>query len=166
MANLNPTEVEAKIVSIVASPGGPSVITIDAGNGPLIVVTTSTIIQQALVPAILTQAKLSLILVEGSIILDRVYAYEPGPDLVRTLPGNAIVSRIATQRGNLEGDDEHLEAFVKFDGDPKEYAFNVYSPTVQNLLLAAFVKLDPNHRIEITAKKDPNVITAVRLGAP
>lgn len=78
-------------------------------------------------------------------------------------PNEYVVSRIATQR-NRSGDD-HLEVTLAQSGG-SEVAHNVFDPSLQLLLIAAF-ETNWLHRqlsrIHVTFDKEE--IVAVRLGA-
>src|SRR5262249_38294919 len=110
------------------------------------VVSSSLIIQSALLPALLSGAKpVQLDLVPRTNEIRRVQFFALGT--VPILPagsfsGDHIISRIATQRTS-EVTGEHLEVALKKIGGTEETAFNIFDPFLQQILIAAFRSLAP-----------------------
>ncbi|HEX3125699.1 MAG TPA: hypothetical protein VH394_00055, partial [Thermoanaerobaculia bacterium] len=121
------------VKTIGATVGGPSTFLVasEKASKREQVVSSSTLIQNALLPALLFGAKLEqLVLVPGSNVIARVYAFAlvDGPSPI--FYGDYEVTRIATQR-KPSGTDEHLEAFLKKIGEQEEKTYNVYDPLLQ-----------------------------------
>jgi len=101
-------------------------------------VSSSPIIQSALLTALLSGAPVTVQLEENSPDeIQRVEAFKIGNKSKVKFQGEYYVSRIATQRkGNTK--DDHLEVFIKKDGDKFETQKNVFNTLVQQVLVAAF----------------------------
>jgi hypothetical protein len=155
---------KTRVVAITATRGGPSAFAIDSGNRIERVVSSSVLILETLLPALLSGASpVNVELVLDTIVINRVtpFALGNGPEV--PLEGEYTVSRIATQR-KPDGTDEHLEAFLK-KNDPEEKAYNVYDPFLQHILIAAF-GIGRNGTIvpRVDVKFDGDEIVTVTLG--
>jgi hypothetical protein len=160
------------IVAISATLGRPSTFVIAPRNGPdrERVVSSSTLIQKTLLPALLTRAPVQLDLVPDTNVIKRVNLFSLGdyPSTTNRFYGDYTVSRIATQR-NSSGTDEHLEVTLKKIGDNEEFgsAYNVYDPLLQQLLIAAFIWMEnpPGKKpVPIDVQFGDKEITTVTLG--
>jgi hypothetical protein len=132
------SEDETRVVAITATRGGPSAFVIDSGNSRERVVSSSILVLETLLPALLSGSKpVKTELVPGTIVINRVtpFALGKGPEV--PFEGEYTVSRIATQR-KPDGTDEHLEVFLKKKGSDEEKAYNVSDPFLQHILIAAF----------------------------
>jgi hypothetical protein len=101
-------------------------------------ISRSPIIQSALLTALLSGAPVTIQLEEHSLDeIRRVEAFEIGNKSKVKFQGEYYVSRIATQR-NESTKVDHLEVFIKKDGDKFETQKNVFHPLVQQVLVDAF----------------------------
>jgi len=131
---------EFVVKTISATVGGPSTfsITSETTGKRERVLSNSTLIQNAFIPALLSGAHFNeLVVVPGSNVIARVYAYELGRSRNPIFSGDYEVTRIATQR-MPNGKDEHLEAFLKKRNEKDEKVYNVYDASLQQLIIAAF----------------------------
>jgi len=160
---------EFVVKTISATVGGPSTFLVasEKASKREQIVSSSTLIQNALLPALLSGAKLEqLVLVPGSNVIARVYAFAlvEGPSPI--FYGDYEVSRIATQR-KPNGTGEHLEAFLKKIGEKEEKTYNVYDPSLQQLLIAAFsakAYIKPPNVPRVDVQFDGDEIVTVTLG--
>jgi hypothetical protein len=125
---------------------------------------SSLIVQSALVTALLSCAPVTVRLKEGSNEeIERVEAFGVGGTSNFALQGEYYVSRIATQRNAITKTD-HLEVFVK-KGNGKEEPYNVYNLLMQQVLVAAFAASKGPIRPMIDIRlADAQTIRTVTLG--
>jgi hypothetical protein len=153
------------VYTISAIAGGPTTFVVTLKDSPTRVqaVSSSLIIEDALLPALLSGAKVNVDLVPGLHVIQRVNAFAPGKGPAPgAFDGDYVVSRIATQR-KADGTGEHLEAFVKKDGSDDEKQYNVYDPFVQHILIAA-VQPEGTEPRRVDLRFDDKDIVAVTLG--
>lgn len=156
-----------QVMAIGATVGGPSTFVIAPMNAidRERAISSSALIQDALIPALLTGARpVQLELVTGSNVVKRVPAYALGTGSGGRFYGNYNVSRIATQR-KPDGTDEHLEVFLVENGQPPEKTYNVYDPLLQQLLIAAFKSKDhAGEPLRVDVQFQDDEIVTVHLG--
>lgn len=171
-ANAQPERSVLKAIS--ATVGGSSTFVIDKGDGPdhlECYTSSSALIQLALIPALLTGADPVQIDTEATTrVIKRVHPYSRGTRPPYPFVGNYWVSRIATQRGP-DGTNEHLEVFLKHKVTGDQTNYNVYEPSLQQLLIAAFGfsannpdRPEPGGLAYIDVQFDGSDIAAVTLG--
>lgn len=150
------------VITIRATLGGPTTFVL-AGPTRERVVSSSVVIQSALVPALFTAAKVKLDLQPDSNVIKRVNPFELGKTPAASFYGTYNVTRIATQRNSAE---EHLEVFLKKIGAQNDKAYNVYDPLLQHLLLAAFrSRTAPGDKLlPIDVQFDGDDIVSVTVG--
>jgi hypothetical protein len=138
---------EPSVMAIIATIGGPSTFVIGSRNSPdrERVVSASLLIQNALLPALLSGAKPVIVLMPGTTVIRRVQFFALGTDplLPDRFSGDYIVSRIATPPAVKADQADHLEVALKKIGDTEETAFNIFDPFLQQILIAAFRSLVP-----------------------
>jgi hypothetical protein len=128
---------ETRVVAITAARGRPSAFVIDSGAGVERVESSSILVLETLLPALLTGAKpVKVDLGPGTLVINRVTPFALGKGREVFFAGEFTVTRVATQR-KPDGTDEHLEVFLMKTGSP-EKAYNVYDPFLQVILIAAF----------------------------
>ncbi len=152
-----------RVWAIGASVGGPStVVLLEAGEKQTHVRTSRALIQQALLPALMTGAKTVTVDLEpGSSVIQRVEAYAIAhPPMPGPFYGEYYVSRIATQRKE-DGTAEHLEVFLK--KNDVETTYNIYEPLLQQLFIAAFQGGRIPVKVDVTFDVANNIST-VHLG--
>jgi len=160
---------EFVVKTIRATVGGPStfLVTSEKAGKREQIVSSSAIIQNALLPALLSGAKLDqLVLVPGSNVIARVYAFELVEGPAPIFYGGYEVTRIATQR-KPNGTDEHLEAFLKKIDEKEEKTYNVYDPLLQQILIAAFsakTYMKPPNVPRVDVQLDGDEIVTVTFG--
>jgi hypothetical protein len=154
----------SRVIGITAVLGEPSTFFLEQHNGVRqVAVSSSLLIQRLLLAAFVTAADVEVILVPGSSVVLRIFAFEAGKGLNRFADNEFHVSRLATQR-NLGKGDEHLEAFL-VDQNGIEKAYNAYDPSIEQLLAAAFAQpATPVGKILVHIEFDGEQITAARLG--
>jgi hypothetical protein len=129
------------------------------------VYSSSLLVQAELTAAFLTGAEVDLELIPGSTTIKRVRPFPAGRDPF-FLPTQYEVTRVATQQ-MPNGEDEHLEVFLKKRGEKDEKQYNVYAPSLGVLLLAVFAaRSNPPEEIGIDVEFDAEQISSVRLGEP
>jgi hypothetical protein len=137
---------------------------IDSGRARERVVSSSLLILEALLPALISGAQpVEVELVPGTIVINRVTPFAPGPGPAVVFDGEYTVSRIATQR-KPDGSDEHLEVFLKKKGSQEEKAYNVFDPFLQQILIAAFGMRANPPLILVAVYFDGDEIATVSLG--
>jgi hypothetical protein len=151
---------EPMVVTISAKLRGPTtfVITRKDAPGRDVVKSSSLLIQNTLLPALLTGAKVEVDLASNKKEIYRVTPFAPGNAPKVKFGGDYQVSRIATQRRE-DGTGEHLEVFLKKSGSEEEKAYNVYDSFLQQMLIAAFRK---GERVDV--QLDAGEIATVTLG--
>ena len=99
---------------------------------------SSLLIQSALLNAFLLKVPVEVELVGKTSTIQRVLPFPAVTQVEVQTPaaGEAVISRVATQR-QASGADEHLEAFISVNGGD-EKAYNVHDPSLQQCVLAAF----------------------------
>lgn len=153
-----------RVIGITAVLSEPSTFFLERKDGGRqVAVSSSLLIQRLLLAAFVTAADVEVILVPGSSVVLRIFAFEPGKGLNRFAENEFHVSRLATQR-NLGKEDEHLEAFL-VDQKGIEKAYNAYDPSIEQLLAAAFVQPRvPVGKIRVDIEYDGEQITVARVG--
>jgi hypothetical protein len=155
------------VTAVSATLGGPTtfLVAVKGAAARQQVVSSSLLIQNVLLPALLSGAtEVGLELVPGSNVIRRVDPFAPGAGAkADQFEGGFVVSRIATQR-KTDGTGEHLEVFVKKDGSDDEKAYNVFDPSLQQVLLAAFRGYGKK-ALRVDLKFDGDDIVTVTLGA-
>ena len=159
---------EPSVVAISATLGGPITFVIASRDPPdrELVVSASLVIQNALLPALLSGAKpVQLDLVPETNVIKRVNAFALGALPANGFSGDYNVSRIATQC-KPDGTDEHLEVFLKKIGDNEEKAYNVDDPFLRQILIAAFRSIGPppGLPLRVDVQFDGDEIVTVTLG--
>lgn len=126
---------------------------------------SSRLVEAALLPALLSGSPVSVEMVAGSAVINRVLAYPKGKQTPLPYPHDYRVSRIATQRSS-DGLEEHLEVFLR-KGDGPEKAYNVWDPLIQTMLLAAFgASADPPEVVFVGVVIEGEDIVSVTIGEP
>jgi hypothetical protein len=158
---------EPGIVTVSATVGGPSTFVISGKAGPgERAVSSSLVIQNTLLPALLSGAKpVQLDMEPGTNVIKRVNPFMLGKDPPPLFYGDYNVSRVATQR-KPDGTGEHLEVFLKKINGSDEKTYNVYDPFLQQLLIAAFRSADggATKLLPVDVQFDGNEIVTVTLG--
>jgi hypothetical protein len=164
---------EPSVKAIIATIGGPSTFVIAPRDSPdrERVVSSSLLIQNALLPALLSGAKpVRLDLVPGTTVIRRVQFFALGTDPLRfdLFSGDHIVSRIATPPVVKADQADHLEVALKKIGDTEETAFNIFDPFLQQILIAAFrlpgPPFPPGQSLPVDVQFDEDEIVTVTLG--
>jgi hypothetical protein len=151
--------------TISATAGKPTtfVVTLKDSSKVVKAVSSSLLIEDVLLPALLSGAKVEVEVVPDTHEIKRVDPFAPGKGPVPGMfDGEYLVSRIATQRKD-DGTGEHLEAFVKKVGSKEEKAYNVYDPSLQHVLIAA-LQPENNKDVRVDLKFDGEEIVTVTLG--
>jgi hypothetical protein len=159
---------EPFVTAISVTLGHPTTFVLAPRNSPdrERVESSSLIIQNALLPALLSGAKPVRLDLESGNVIQRVQFFALGDGPTIGFVGNHIISRIATQRGP-NGTADHLEVALKKIGDNEETAFNIFSPFLQQILIAAFrspPKSQRNQYLPVAVQIDGTNIVSVTLG--
>jgi hypothetical protein len=154
-----------KAINASETLGAPSIIVVTPQGTPgSRLKSSSPLIQNTLLPALLSGAAVKIILQENSNnVIHRVEPFALGHVTKVVFDGDYYVSRIATQR-KKDGTDEHLEVFLKKIGDKSETAYNVYNPLLQQLLIAAFSGSHGPVPLRVDVKFDGKNIVTATLG--
>jgi len=165
---------EPSVKAIIATIGGPSTFVIAPRDSPdrERVVSSCLLIQNALLPALLSGAKpVRLDLVPGTTVIRRVQFFALGTDPLPfdLFSGDHIVSRIATPPVVKADQADHLEVALKKIGDTEETAFNIFDPFLQQILIAAFRSiglppLPPGQSLPVDVQIEGTEIVTVTLG--
>ncbi len=98
---------------------------------------SSQFVVEAMLPAVLSNSRVSVELLGGSKVIRRVLPYSLAAHVNWPRPSHEYrISSIATQK-MADGEDEHLEVFLQTLDEP-EVAYNVYDAFLKAMLLAAF----------------------------
>lgn len=157
---MNPCSIRA----ITATTGGPSTFALkNDSSGYELSTSSSILIQQLLLDAFFTGARVSIEYVSGTTVVRRVLPFEAGNGPYMFLPNKYHVSRLATQR-MANGLDEHLEVFLVSSERP-EKQYNIYDPFLQGMLVASFAQIGPSKQVaSLDVEFDGEEIAALRLG--
>jgi len=157
---------EPYVTAVSVTLGRPTTFVLAPRNSPdrERVVSSSLIIENALLQALLSGAKPVLLDLESGNVVRRVQFFALGDGPRIPFDGGHIVSRIATQRGP-DGTADHLEVALKKIGDKEETAFNIFNPLLQQVLIAAFRSPPVDLRyLPVAVQIDGTDIVSVTLG--
>ena len=155
---------ELVLTSITAAVGQPSrfIVSNRSRRDHRLVTSSSNVIQQALLPALMSGADLGqLELVESTDEIRRVHPYALGIEPPR-FRGSHIIWSVATERPST---GEHLQASLSKFGE-KIAHYKVFDLLIQQLLIAAFQAKGRDGKVRVTVEFDSPAkdIVGVTLG--
>ena len=152
-----------RVIAMQAIVGGSCTFVLaDSPTDHVTYASTSTVVLAALLGAFFVGASVQLETESTTNVIRRVDPFETGGGAGNT-PGEYRVARVATAR-TVDGID-HLEVFLTRGTDPQQTAYNVFDPSLQQLLMAAFQHQTPGQALGLHVLFENSEIAAVSLGS-